>query len=298
MKILIIARDNGSGLTRDAQIFRQALEEAGHSVAVLEFDGRPPSTPVGDVALFLELFDPKWSRVAHRLVLVPNQEWWPEEMNKHLPLFDLVLCKTRHAETIFRGLGCHTEYVGMTSLDRRMSDVPTEEFCLHIAGNSRYKGTQAVLEAWQDHPEWPTLKVLSRAFDFQGEPPVNVEIITERIDDDELRRLQNAAMLHVQPSECEGYGHVIAEALSTGRPVITTSAPPMNELTTAFPVPYAESYRVCMSEGFRTTGELLAPVVADALASLNGARASVGRLSWECADIGFRAQIQHVFNLL
>jgi len=39
------------------------------------------------------------------------------------------------------------------------------------------------------------------------------------------------------PSAYEGYGHVLHESQSTGQVLITTDAPPMNELRPAFCVP-------------------------------------------------------------
>ena len=58
----------------------------------------------------------------------------------------------------------------------------------------------------------------------------------------ELRRLQNENLFHLCPSETEGFGHYLMEALGVGAVVLSTDAPPMNELVTAergILIPYA-----------------------------------------------------------
>ena len=96
--------------------------------------------------------------------------------------------------------------------------------------------TEAVVEAWSRHLEWPELTVVRRARRYGGEqapplPPLpNVRYETDFVPEDRLRQLQNECEVHVIPSQAEGYGHVIGEAMSCGAVVVTTDAPPMNEL--------------------------------------------------------------------
>ena len=110
--------------------------------------------------------------------------------------------------------------------------------CLHLSGQSAVKGSEAVVEAWSRHPEWPELTVVRRGRRYGGEdapplPPLpNVRYETDYVPDQQLRRLQNDCEVHVIPSQAEGYGHVIGEAMSCGAVVVTTDAPPMNELVT------------------------------------------------------------------
>lgn len=55
---------------------------------------------------------------------------------------------------------------------------------------------------------------------------------TEYVTESRMRELQNECEVHVIPSQAEGYGHVIGEAMACGAVVVTTDAPPMNELVT------------------------------------------------------------------
>jgi glycosyltransferase involved in cell wall biosynthesis len=54
--------------------------------------------------------------------------------------------------------------------------------------------------------------------------------VTTFVEDGVLRGIQNAAGVHICASEAEGFGHYIVEAMGTGALVVTTDAPPMNEL--------------------------------------------------------------------
>ena len=82
------------------------------------------------------------------------------------------------------------------------------------------------------------LTVVRRARRYGGEeaPPLpslpNVNYQTDYVPENQLRQLENDCEVHVIPSQAEGYGHVIGEAMSCAAVVVTTDAPPMNELVT------------------------------------------------------------------
>jgi glycosyltransferase involved in cell wall biosynthesis len=144
----------------------------------------------------------------------------------------MVLFKTRHALEILESEARAAAFVGFTSIDlhdpsvRRLADR-----ALHVCGWNPYKGTDAVLNAWSRHPEWPSLRVVSQLPMTQRQLS-NIQPVRKRIAAAALHRLQNECVVHVCPSEVEGFGHTLVEALSCGTIVITTDAPPMNELIT------------------------------------------------------------------
>lgn len=252
-RINLIARDNGVGLSRDLRLLAEALRSGGCEVTVTGirrgkatkwlrpwarriewslrrvFCGRRAKTH--DINMMLEHVWPDDAPFAHINVLIPNPEWLLPRDQRRLHRVDRILAKTRHAEVLFRELGHAVDYVGFTSIDRMIRHVPRDRDFFHLAGRSRSKGTERLLALWRRHPEWPRLTVVQSPHNAQpGAPVANIDHMVGYIDDDALQELQNRHRFHLCPSETEGYGHYLTEAMSVGAVVITLDAPPMNEL--------------------------------------------------------------------
>lgn len=252
LRINLIARFNGVGLTTDLRLLTDALCAQGHAVEYTNIRGgklhkyvvpalaRAANSlrsrvraPRHDLNLMLEHVRDEYAPLARRNVMIPNPEWqWPGEVAR-LPTLDHVLVKTHHAEPIFRSRGCNATYVGFTSPDRLDRSVPRRREFFHLAGRSELKGTQRLLALWRRHPEWPRLTVVQHAITAKpGPPAANIDHRIGYVDDATLKRLQNELRFHLCPSETEGYGHYLVEALSVGAIVVTNAAEPMNELVT------------------------------------------------------------------
>lgn len=316
----IIARDNGAGLSRDIDILREVLEGAGFEVAVSAIGSgglrrfaqnatlRVRLARRGwregaarrrfDVNLMDERIRPAYLALARRNVLMPHPEWFRPEWKRHLPRLDRVFVKTHHAVGLFEALGCRTAYTGFTSLDRLDAGVAREHAFFHLAGRSGNKGTQPVVECWLRHPDWPPLTIVQRArLDLPAQLPANLRVVTDYLDDDALRVLQNRHRFHLCPSETEGFGHHLVEGMSTGPVMLATDAPPMNEMVTpergmlAAPVRtgtqrLATTYFVDADSIERGVARMLALDEAGRLEL--GARA---RHWWEANDRAFRARL-------
>lgn len=241
----LIGRDNGAGLSRDMALLAEALRRSGHQVtlAALAHRGRLAEwltrarltrrTAAFDLNLMLERVRPEFTRAARHNVLVPNPEYFRTQDHAALGCIDVVWVKTRHAERLFATLGMPVRYIGFTSPDRQDLAVPRRHAFFHGPGRSANKGTAALLKLWASHPEWPMLTVAWRRKRVELDtPPANVRLIREHLDDDTYRRLQNEHRFHLCPSQTEGYGHYLAEAMSCGAVVVTLDAEPMNELVT------------------------------------------------------------------
>lgn len=237
--VRIVGKLNRVGLDRDVTVVRESLERAGWLATFHDFRERSllrtlhAGRPEAPTQIFLERAFPRWRAAAALSLVVPNQERFPRRHLGRLKWIDAVLTKTKHATEIFSLHHDRVVYVGFTSPDRRAENVDKDwARFLHVAGRSSVKRTDVILDLWARHPEWPVLHLVQSAEHAPHAVPSNVQLHAGYVPDDELRRLQNRCGIHLCPSLCEGWGHYIAEALSCGAVVVTTDAPPMNELIT------------------------------------------------------------------
>lgn len=254
IRVNLIARDNGFGLSHHLRLLRDVLDDAGFEVTVsgirrgaLRKALHPAKLYAGivarrlagrgtqrwDVNLMLERVRPEYLATACRNVLLPHPEWFDQRDRGWLPRLDRAFVLTHHAKPIFEAIGLRADYTGFTSEDRRDVSVPRERTFFHLAGRSANKGTATLLATWRRHPEWPRLTVLQSP--RSAAEAVQAANIIHRIDyipDEELRHIQNAHRFHLCPSETEGFGHYLVEAMGIGAVVVTLDAPPMNEMIT------------------------------------------------------------------
>jgi len=253
-RVNLIAWDNGFGLTKNLQLLRAALTQSGHRVEItairrgklhkllhplrlrarVAWRGlRGRDAREYDVNLLLERIRPEVFPLARHNVLLPHPEWFDPRDRAPLAAIDRVFALTHHAVPIFENLGKRVDYVGFTSEDRRDASVPRERAFFHLAGRSPNKGTEPLLALWRKHPEWPTLTVVQNPRAAKpGTPAANIRHLIDYLDDAQLKRLQNAHRFHLCPSETEGFGHYLVEAMGIGAVTLTLDAPPMHEMIT------------------------------------------------------------------
>ncbi len=329
----IVGWDNGGGLSRDIDLLSAVLNDLGWRVAIscprLRRRRAPlPARALNRVGRYIRrigasagLLPPRFELNLHlediadeflplgrRNVLIPNQEWFLGSSLPHLRAIDEVWAKTRFAEQVFAGMGCRVRFLGWTGSDRTVPGppIPRNLSALHIAGWSLWKGTEAVLDVWSRHPEWPLLRVVRRNHDYCGQALPwlsraccpNVQIISDRVDEDSLKRMQNETAIHLCPSEAEGFGHVIVESMSVGALVITTDAPPMNEIITVANGLLVEAERseaVRLGRRYFVSRDDLARKIAQALSMSEQQRTSLGQAArawFDANDTAFRARLE------
>jgi glycosyltransferase involved in cell wall biosynthesis len=261
LRIRLIGKDNGVGLSRDLELLDEVLRACGCELTLRVCDrrdrrhrrskllalvalvrtlpsvrGRNRAQAPYDVNIMFEHAWPQFLHEARCNVIIPNPEWFDLRDARFLGAFDQVWAKTAATEQVFaaRHPGC--VQIGFDSRDRYLPEVERTPQFLHVAGKSPLKGTVRLLQLWQRHPEWPRLtlvqdKTPENDANFILAP--NIVRMNGYVPDEELRELQNSHRFHLCTSEAEGWGHYIVEAMSTGAVTITCDSAPMNELIDA-----------------------------------------------------------------
>lgn len=257
MRVNVIGKSNGVGLSRDLELMSTALRGCGCHVDVTLMDSRESKRrrsrivqtrvqlrrvfrnarvrPSYDLNVMLEHVWTQLLNAAEYNVAVPNPEWFDRHDLRFLPCIDRVWAKTMNTGRIFQAREISSTYIGFDSEDRYDADIFRRRTFLHLAGGSSMKGTQRLLEVWRQHPQWPELIVIwhgAARTEDDGSVP-NIRFHSEYLDDVALKKIQNSSVFHVCTSETEGWGHYIVEAMSVGAVTLTVDAPPMSELVTA-----------------------------------------------------------------
>jgi Glycosyl transferases group 1 len=226
----------GKGLEREYILLKELL--AAHDVYTvgIHYCNWANSTLVrADVNIFLEVVHPLAFSLSRENWLFPNSEWWDSRNDQFLPRFTRVCCKTHDCYRIWcQKVGASKcVYTGFESRDLYDPGVVRENKFLHVAGESEFKNTEAVIGAWKmGNWAWKPLPltVVTRQKKYQ-DLCEGIEDVTciNRATEDELKQLMNSHRFHLIPSAYEGFGHVLNEGIGCGALVITTDAPPMNE---------------------------------------------------------------------
>lgn len=307
MDIQIVYASSGLGLKKDASILESALNAMGHSCQQVQLHPTPAwrnklsyfryrllntycpkpiehlyypvsrwfkaflnGAPKADLVIHLENIRPSYLSARSKHWLIPNQEWFIESRSPYLAFIDRVLCKTHHAQTVFSSLHPRTCFLGFTSSTNATATViPNKDYklAIHVAGNSQFKGTDILVNTWRQHPDWPSLVVVSKHTEQSQSNPDNLKICKD-LGNEELSRLWQEAGFAIIPSEVEGYGHVLAEAMSHGCVTITTDAPPMNELINkdrGFLIPSDTSQPFRLGTRYQVSAQSLEQAISEAL---------------------------------
>lgn len=231
----------GAGLEREYLLLRELLMAAGHYVVGIHYTNLANATMVrADINIFFEVVAPPVLSLSRENWFVPNSEWYDSKIDRYLPQFTKILCKTRHCYDIWCSkVGAdRCVYTSFEARDIYRPEIPRELKFLHLAGKSEHKNTEAVIRAYRmshmpHELPLPPMTIVARApaFEEMCKEEFYDKNVTwiQKATDDQVIELMNSHQFHLIPSMYEGFGHAIHEALGCGGVVITTDAPPMKD---------------------------------------------------------------------
>ena len=272
---------NSPGLVNDAAIIADCVKRSNSVVANIVIVPRNKFYRVikilhvyihtlfeserSQIGIFLEDIRPFWLRFFSKTILIPNPEHIHGVTARYLKSINEIWCKTLHAVSIFESRVPGVCYINFSSRDRYIPEIKKDYGSyLHVQGKSTQKGTIELLDVWSSHPEWPSLTVVSRDHDLKVYSKHNIKLIFDFLSDDDLSILMNSCGVHICPSTVEGFGHYINEAMSCASVVLTTNAPPMNELVvnkTGFLVEAFEGHEMGFAKVVKLNAEDLEVII-------------------------------------
>lgn len=294
MRVQLISKDNGVGLSHDVRVMEIAVRAAYPDAEVVFCDWQTPHKGQrADINVFLELLSASFLHLARRNVYVPNPEWYYSHLwGAALPRVTEVWAKTRDCEAIFQRLHRRVKYSGWTSEVAPSKGERMEKRLLHVAGASSAKGTQQVIDAVAGLPD---VRITLITRQERKEVPLCVDQVVNP-SDAARERYQRTHRIHLCPSTYEGFGHYINEARAMGAVVITTNAPPMNEMITretGFGAPVALTSRQNMAVHQHVDAVALRHLVTSALNAPEEVLSIIGRRA-QAAYLRERAEF-HAF---
>lgn len=258
LQIVVLAK--GIGVMNDAYAYQAMFPEA----KIVSAD---QANTFADVNLFLNNFviaPHTWDmiqRARFNLFMVNDDLLKVTKENCHyFNEIDFFLCKTELAvkkltvlkeKLSWKGELIYTKHA--TFADDLRFDLEKKDYSyfIHLAGQSPYKNTRAVLETWKQYRLPPLVMNCYRyclqkfsESEWQNLGQYNVKFHNEQLLSPLIRQHQNTCGFHLCPSQMEGYGHYLNEARMVGAVIISVDAPPMNELVTeecAILIPYAST---------------------------------------------------------
>ncbi|GAB9476765.1 hypothetical protein Gpo141_00013823 [Globisporangium polare] len=177
----------------------------------------------------------------------------------HLGNVDVVLCKTRFCEKRVKkwfaeqgnARNATVVYTRQTSSDiagyakhklgeQAIRPKDFENVKFQAIGSSFHKGTRLVIDCWLSKPEFPQLDLFIYDHEHHGlfglehdnriHEANNINLTTSRVDAFALGRAIAEASFFLCPSVMEGYDHYVNQARASGGVIVTSNAPPLNEL--------------------------------------------------------------------
>lgn len=230
-------REN-TGLQQDAKILRGLLASVDEDVKIRNIKHISPECSEADLNIFIEVMNPALIPFAGKNVWIPNQEWTYKKWKPYLSMMDEIWVKTREAEELFKEW--NPIYIGWTSIDKEFGQKNYNK-AICLVGKNIYRHPKPVLRAYYEimnknpslYKQLPDLYIPYNPSHLTVyHPHMNkVTLLDKELTEEEYDKLLKECGLAICTSTCEGFGHAVNEAMSTGSNLILSPIAPFFELT-------------------------------------------------------------------
>lgn len=186
-----------------------------------------------------------WRRRGIRWVHVVHWDWFaPAYMDAWRSAH--LVSPNRMCQNGLKGLGLESTWLPVPIDTKRLQfklrkKAETFISVYGFGGQDERRSLSEVFSAWRMMKAPPRLLILAQKdpVEMDGNPVPGAEVSVENVP--EPSDLYDVGDIAVQPSRYEGVGVSLLEAQARGLPVITTNAPPMNEIVRDLLVPVART---------------------------------------------------------
>ena len=243
MRINLIGNFAAAGLKQDAAILRGLLtNQFGESLTINKVHHSMPQCSEAELNIFIEIVNPCLLSYAAYNVWIPNPDWTYRTWIPYISMMDSIWVKTLEAEKTFEKYTDKVKYIGWTSIDKVLSPKKNYGKAIVLVGKNPYRNPKPLLKAYYDlkffdpeiYNKLPELHIPRNVAEISFFVPPDIEskvflydVLSEKEYDDLLQECGLAICI----SNCEGFGHAVNEALSSGCNLILSNIAPFRELT-------------------------------------------------------------------
>ena len=295
------------GLLQDVSILKESFERLDYDVRCFDNKDRSPwdvlrFKKTSQTIVHIAQIQRRWLNAGRKHILIPNQESFQQDRAWALRFFDKILVKSQHSRECFGNIHPNIVFTGFTSKDIFIEGVEKDWMSFfHVSTDFIRKGTQEIVRLWQRHPEWPQLVLKVTRREHLDAIGPNMTVVDGYLPYEQLVDMQNRYGLHLCPSRSEGWGHTLVEAMSSGALVVTTDAPPMNEIVTSETgrlVPYRNTIPRRLGTDFLVDVDALEAAIVELVGMPVEAKQALGqaaRARYFLLDKAFRERLAEVF---
>ena len=247
MRINLIGSFNEkTGLGQDSAILRGLIINQFPDAEIRKIQHYLPECPEAELNIFIELVNPALFISASRNIWIPNPEWTYKTWLPYMQMFDEIWVKTYEARDIFSQYVSEEKirYIGWTSIDKIYPESKKKDYgkAIVLVGKNIYRNPKPILKAYYDiylkdralFEKLPELHIPHKKNEINFFMPTELSdkvFLKDVLSEEEYDKLLHECGLAICISACEGFGHAVNEAMSTGCNLILSNIKPFHELT-------------------------------------------------------------------